>query len=448
MTVTPWLDACPAWPQRELRHVGRFQGGGTPSKDKADYWDGPIPWVSPKDMKSWRIDRTEDYVTELGVRQSATRVAPAGSLVLVVRSGILQHTIPVAILGVDSALNQDMKAMIPGPEVDSRFIAYWINGFQQAFLLAWRKEGATVESLDFDLLRRTRIALPPLEHQHAIATFLDRKTAAIDALIARKERLIALLEEKRQALITQAVTKGLDPNVPMKDSGVEWLGRVPAHWTVQELRYRVSRIEQGWSPSCENRESDEFEWGVLKVGCVNYGRFSPGENKALPSNLSPVPSLEVRPGDVLVSRANTRELVGSAAYVESVRPRLLLCDKIFRLLYRGGTDPRFLVLLLQSRVCRIQLEREATGASSSMQNIGQDSVRRLVFAWAPPSEQQAIVESTLRLASGVDHVAEAISLQLDGLREYRQALITAAVTGKLDVAERLAQEAESHDRKG
>jgi len=108
------------------------------------------------------------------------------------------------------------------------------------------------------------VCVAGLKEQRAIAAFLDRETARIDALVAKKERLIELLQEKRTALITRAVTKGLDPNVPMKDSGVEWLGEIPAHWEIKRIRHVVSRIEQGWSPECENREADDDEWGVLR----------------------------------------------------------------------------------------------------------------------------------------------------------------------------------------
>jgi len=113
---------------------------------------------------------------------------------------------------------------------------------QGPLLVEWRKEGATVESLELELIANTRVPILPVEEQRAIAVFLDRETAKIDALVAKKELVIELLHEKRSALITQAVTKGLDPNIPMKDSGVEWLGEIPIHWTVAPLysRYEVA----------------------------------------------------------------------------------------------------------------------------------------------------------------------------------------------------------------
>lgn len=274
----------------------------------------------------------------------------------------------------------------------------------------------------------------PLKVQRVIADFLDRKTAAIDALIQKKERLIELLQEKRQALITQAVTRGLDPRVPMKDSGIEWLGEIPAHWEAYALRYVLDSIEQGWSPSCENRPADETEWGVLKAGCVNGSEFNEMEQKALPADLEPRPQLEIRPGDLLMSRANTRELLGSTTLVRACRARLMLCDKLYRLRYKKRlVNAEFLELLLSSRPARYQMERDATGTSSSMQNIGQDTVRRLILPWPPVEEQASIAVHIREKLQVLDDLSERLMRSAALLREYRQALITAAVTGQIDI---------------
>jgi len=321
-------------------------------------------------------------------------------------------------------------------DLEPRYLRYLIEtDIYQGFIYSVLAPGATNQiELSRQGLRAMPIPAPRVEQQRSIADFLDRKTAAIDELIAKKKRLAALLQEKRQAVITQAVTKGLDPNVKMKESGVEWIGRVPEHWELRPLRRHLSGIEQGWSPSCENRPADGDEWGVVKVGCVNYGRFDPTENKALPASLEPVPSLEIRPGDVLMSRANTRELVGSAAHVTDTPQRLLLCDKLFRLRYIATlTNPAFLAFLLQARPAREQIERDATGASGSMQNIGQDTVRGLLFAWPSMREQRDIVQFVQQSLAQLDSLREHVDHSVTKLREYRQSLITAAVTGKLDV---------------
>src|SRR5690606_31869173 len=126
-----------------------------------------------------------------------------------------------------------------------------------------------------------------------------------------------------------------------------------------------------WSPQCESRIAEAGEWGVLKVGCVNGEVYDESENKALPSDLDPVTRYEVRVGDLLVSRANTRELLGSAAIVEETQGRILFCDKLYRLEVGDDLDRRFLTAFLRSPSARFQYEREATGTSGSMQNIGQ-----------------------------------------------------------------------------
>lgn len=153
-------------------------------------------------MKTRLILDTADKITVEAVEESATNLVDPGAVLMVVRSGILNHTIPVAIAGTTVALNQDLKALIPGAEVLPKYLSYVIDGKQSPLLVEWRKEGATVESLELELIENSRFPLPPKSEQHAIAEFLDRETGKIDALVAKKERLIELLQEKRTALIT------------------------------------------------------------------------------------------------------------------------------------------------------------------------------------------------------------------------------------------------------
>ena len=164
--------------------------------------------------------------------------------------------------------------------------------------------GSTRSRIPLSVMASRRLPLPPIREQRTIAWFVGVESRRIDALIAEQQRLIDLLKEKRQAVITHAVTKGLNPDVRMKDSGIEWLGEVPEHWSVMAVRRIVARIEQGWSPECIARSAGIDEWGVLKSGCVNRGIFQENENKALPSSLEPIPEYEVRVGDILMSRAS------------------------------------------------------------------------------------------------------------------------------------------------
>lgn len=287
-----------------------------------------------------------------------------------------------------------------------------------------------------DFVRDYRIALPPLPEQKSITTFLDRETGKIDALVEEQRRLIELLKEKRQAVISHAVTKGLDPSARMRPSGVEWLGDVPEHWEVVRVKSIVAGIEQGWSPQCEGYPATGDEWGVLKVGCVNGGTFNPSENKLLPSELAPLPDLGLRKGDVLVSRANTKELVGGAAVIFKDYPRLMICDKLYRLRTLSSRClPEFLGLFLGTPAARSCIEIQATGASSSMLNIAQATILEMAIPLPPTTEQAEIAKQIALEAGNISHLASHAESAITLLQERRSALISAAVTGKIDVRE-------------
>ena len=294
--------------------------------------------------------------------------------------------------------------------------------------------GSTMQHLTADAFGGFPVLLPPDSQQRAIADYLDRETARIDTLIAAKERVLGLLAEKRRALITRAVTRGLDPHAPLHDSGIPWLGEIPAHWRAERLKFNLHGIQQGWSPQCEAAAAGPEEWGVLKAGCVNVDVFNPEENKRLPDHEAPLSDLEVRPGDVLMSRANTTELLGSAAIVRDVRPRLLLCDKLYRLDVNTVTLLKeFLVYFLRTPSGRFDFERTATGASNSMQNISQDVVRNVWLPVPPLEVQRTIVEHIARETWTLDKVRIATERTIALLKERRAALIAAAVSGQIDV---------------
>jgi type I restriction enzyme S subunit len=300
-----WLGDVPEhWCLRKLKTIASFAGGGTPNRDNLAFWNGGIPWVSPKDMKAEGIYDTEEHITIEALESSAANIRRAGEVLLVVRSGILRHTIPVAINFVSVALNQDMKALaFQSDKCLPDFFLRWVQGLNKELLLVWGKQGATVESIEHTFLAETQIPLPPLEEQSAIAAFLDRETAKIDALVEEQRRLIELLKEKRQALISHTVTKGLDSETPMKDSGVEWLGEVPAHWLIGPVGARYD-VQLGQMLN-EERTRGDFLKPYLRVFDVQWDSIN---TEDLPQMNFP-PSAQVRyqlkPGDLLVNEGGS-----------------------------------------------------------------------------------------------------------------------------------------------
>ncbi len=352
-----------------------------------------------------------------------------GSFVLVGRQGALCGNVNYAT----GRFWASEHALVASPVriIETR----WLGELLRSMNLNQYSAAAAQPGLSAEALGNLMVPLPPRDEQIAIAAFLDRETAKIDALIDEQQRLIALLKEKRQAVISHAVTKGLDQNAPMKDSGIDWLGEVPAHWKVRRIKSVLARIEQGWSPQCEAEPVDSPEqWGVLKVGCVNGGQFNPAENKTLPTDLEPIPALSIRAGDILVSRANTRELVGSAALVEHDHDRLLLCDKLYRLEVKPTEiEAGFLTVYLQADVARGQIEIAASGASSSMVNIGQFVIREMSIATPPMQEQRDILAHLHQRRTAFDALIAEAGTAVLLLSERRASLISAAVTGKIDV---------------
>jgi type I restriction enzyme S subunit len=401
-------------------------------RDKPASLEGPIPWIRIEDFRGKYISgsASNQGVSEATIREYNLKVFPTGT-VLCTCSCTMGAT---AIVARPLVGNQTFIGIVPGPELVADYVFYLVQA--AASELTARATGAIQQYLAKNDFSRLRIPRPPKRLQDRIADFLDRKTAVIDELIAKKERLVGLLAEKRQALITQAVTKGLDPTVPMKDSGVEWIGRVPAHWNAIAMRRVISGIEQGWSPESHDRTAEGDEWAVLKLGAVFRGVFRPGEHKALPESTQPERRYEVRQGDVLLTRANTLQLVGDACFVEQTPQRLMLPDLIYRLRLRHDiVDPRFLVKVLISDCGRNQIIADARGSSMTMAKVSGGHIRSWLVP-LPPSveEQRAIATFIQENQARIDATADVVKRQIEKLREYRQALITAAVTGKIDVS--------------
>ncbi len=220
-------------------------------------------------------------------------------------------------------------------ELDFRYLTYLIGSELFRIWVTLVKTDPAIPHISPKDIRSFPLPYPPFHEQRAIGKFLDHEVSKIDTLIEKQQQLIKLLKEKRQAVISHAVTKGLNPDAPMRDSGVEWLGEVPEHWSVARIKYHTTLFEQGWSPQCDSRPADAGEYGVLKVGCVNGGVFNSIENKVLPAELEPQLQYTIKQNDLLISRANTKELVGSAAVVDQDCDNLILCDKLYRLRFNS-----------------------------------------------------------------------------------------------------------------
>lgn len=208
-----WIGEVPeVWEVKKVKYLFRLIGGGTPSKERKDYWGGDIPWVSPKDMKTDYIVTTEDYVTNKGLINSSSNLIESNTLLMVVRSGILQRTIPVAISKVGLTINQDMKAFVPNGLLSTEYFFYYVKGNDIYLKNDWVKQGATVESVEAELLRNSIVPIPPIEEQIKIVNMIVTTSQKTSTAIALKQQEIEKLKEYKATLINSAVTGKIKVN--------------------------------------------------------------------------------------------------------------------------------------------------------------------------------------------------------------------------------------------
>lgn len=418
-----------AWLQKKPSHwrIKRLKFSTDLINNKVGVDDSSLPYLGLEHIESW-TGRIIDG--EIGGSEGLASSFAVGDVLF---GKLRPYLAKVHLAQKDGLISSEALVLRSKGELRAEFLKYYMLSRDFINIVDSSTYGSKMPRASWDFIGNLPVLLPDVEEQKAIARFLDFKTAQIDALIAKKKSLLAKLAEKRTALISHAVTRGLDPSVPMKDSGVAWLGEIPAHWELTRVRFVIEALEQGWSPQCNNEPADDGQWGVMKVGCVNGDSFDSSENKALPDDVDPLIQYEINVGDILVSRANTKELLGSAALVKNVRSHLLLCDKLYRMKALAMIDSDYLVRVLRSSIARYHYERYATGSSGSMQNIGQDTLKNLSLPLPPKTEQIAIAECLDAAASNISMQMNKVHMVIDRLQEYRSALITNAVTGKIDV---------------
>lgn len=320
--------------------------------------------------------------------------------------------------------------------LDGRFLFRCMQSRPVALQLELEATGVTRYGLPKDAIGLAVLPLPPLQTQLRIASYLDRETSRIDKLIAEKERMLALLEEKRGALISRVVTRGLSPDAPLKDSGQEWLGMIPAHWEVIRIKHVTASLDQGSSPVAANTPAAPGELGILKLSAVSKGRFKREENKALREKEEEEQLLALVKGNILITRGNTPDLVADAAVVPEDEPNLLLPDLIYRLRTEDRVmAPEYLASFLITPAARVQIRRDARGSSGSMVKVSQDHVLDWVTPLPPLAEQRGIINHLREKESHQELLSREISSSLELLIERRAALITAAVTGQMPVEE-------------
>ena len=322
----------------------------------------------------------------------------------------------------------DFLVMRPGKTAESRFLAYQLRSREVISIIDGSTFGSKMPRASWDFVGSMPAPLPPVGEQVSIVAFLDRETAKIDALVEEQRRLIDLLKEKRQAVISQAVTKGLNPNVPMKDSGVEWLGEVPAHWVVMPIR-SAARLESGHTPSRSRPdwwENCTVPWFTLAdVWQIRQGADVIYETAEMVSELGLANSSARRlpQGTVMLSRTAS---VGLSAIMGT---EMATTQDFANWVCGEKLLPEFLLCVFRSMTG--EFRRLMMGSTHN--TIYMPDIQAFRFALPPVAEQREIVERVREATASFDGLMDEAQRGVDLLQERRSALISAAVTGKIDV---------------
>jgi len=424
-----WIGNIPFnWVTKRTKDVIKsFVGGGTPSTDKIEYWDGLIPWVSAKDMKFDRISETIDYVTELGIKESSSKLIKSNSILFVARSGILKHTFPVAINIVPVAINQDLKAIEPNKLVSVDFLACSFKGLSSKILMQCQKVGATVDSIEIQEFLNFQIALPPLSEQTAIAQYLDTKTQAIDKKINLLTQKAETYKELRKSIINDAVCKGLDKGVKLKESGIEWIGKIPKHWEVKRVK-DCFNLFTGNSISDKGlfeRKENSIDYVSTKdidfeTGKITYdnGVYIPIEDKGF--KLAKANSILI-----CIEGANAGKKIG---FTEK---DICFVNKLCAIKSKSKNNiDKYLFYYTQSLLFEKQFFSILNGLIGG---VSLNSIKYFDIV-SPTKEEQTSIASYLdEKTQKIDAIVSNIGKQVDTLKELRKTLINDVVTGKIKV---------------
>jgi type I restriction enzyme S subunit len=426
----PWLNMVPEhWSVLPLKYAVTFRSGGTPDKSRLDYWDGDIPWASAKDLKVEELFDTQDHISTVAMDDGAAELIQPGSVIVVVRGMILARIFPVSVVGVAMAINQDLKAVTVKSTLRPEYLAWLLRASEPETLSRLDEAGHGTKALRMDAWAAMRIPIPMLNEQERIHQFLGKETKRIDTLIEEQQRLIELLKEKRQAVISQAVTKGLDSSVPMKDSGVEWLGMVPAHWDMTSVKYCCMTVSGG-TPNTAMQETyytDETGIPWVRTMDLSNGILTSVEVYITEQALQDTACKILPPGTVMVAMyggdgtVGKNGILGIHAAINQAVCGLSPSPKVlpeFLLRYMQFFRPFWMV-----------------GAESSRKdpNISQERVRNAPVPLPPKAEQKAISDFILSASDRFDALSAEAESAVALLQERRSALISAAVTGKIDV---------------
>ncbi len=415
----------PGWDEVALGDLGEWRGGGTPPKATESYWrNGTIPWVSPKDMKRSVIEDAEDKLSAMALGHPAAKLVPAGSVLVVVRSGILQHSLPVAVTAREVAINQDIRALIPHDGISAAFVAAQLRAEARTILRETVKSGMTVQSIAFDRFRDFRIRLAPSHEQTRIVAKLEPllvRCGQVRSELARVEKLVA---RQLRAAMTAAFSGHLT-HEPRSPDGE------PIGWRTLPLS---SILSDGPSNGMSPRASVDGTGTLsLKLTATTSGslRLDEGAIKRVQAKPPKNSKYWLRSGDLLVQRANALVHLGAAAIFEGEDHKYIYPDLMMRVRIADPLIRTYIWRFLNSPTARQYFQDHATGTAGNMPKITGATLAALPVPIPPQDRIRAVLTAIDRVIARINDVKSANDRCARLVEKLEQAFLLRASRGEL-----------------
>ncbi|MFD9144435.1 restriction endonuclease subunit S [[Kitasatospora] papulosa] len=424
--IAPWLRES-TWPTVPIRLVARLGSGHTPSRSKPEYWTNcTSPWITLADVWQLRsgrkniITETKEKISPLGLANSSAVLHPPGT-VIISRTASVGFS---AIMGTEMATSQDFATWTCGPQLEPRYLLHALRGMAPD--LRRIATGSTHKTIYMPDIEQLRIPLPPLDEQRHIADFLDAETGRIDSLSHARNRQLVALRERTNSLILNTVRGQTEPGL-RKPSGINWLGNIPADWSIMPVSYQFEVLlgkmlnperARGTHPAPYLRNTN-VQWDRITTDDLLEMSFPPEEHHRY----------AVHPGDLLVCEGGEP---GRAAIWDGRMDKIYYQKALHRIRARGYTSPRWLFYCLRAATAQNVFAVE--GNNTTISHLTGEQLRGYRFPFPEQDVQDRLVRSLDSNSHHQEELVQALHSQLTLLAERRQTLIAAAVTGQFDVS--------------
>ena len=415
-----WIGDVPEhWEVDKLNRIFQINTGFTPSTGNNEFYEnGEHDWITIRDLEGKYVSESKTKLTDLAVKGKT--IVPKGSLLYSFKLSVGQ----MAFTTKDIYTNEAIFSVFPTEKLNLNYYYYLLD----RILIHNSNEniyGAKI--LNQELIKASKLLVPSEHEQTQIANYLDHKTNQIDTLISKKQQFITLLQEERIAVINQAVTKGLDPTVKMKDSGIEWLGEIPEHWEVTRLGFLSSKIGDGLHGTPNYVDNSDFKFingnnigdGQISIyehtKCVSEEEYL-SNKKELNTN-SILMSINGTIGNLGQYKGEKVMLGKSVAYINIIDSKVL----------------NFTYKYLESESCKTYIDNQLSG--STIKNLSLYSINKIPIPFPNFDEQKGIVDYITIKTNEINTLISKSQQEIELLKEYKTALISEVVTGKVDVRE-------------